>query len=80
MLQAQANPWGIIKYVCKILDSNIDPEDFAPVMPPMPQGQPGQQPQPGPQQGGQQPKQPGLVGQQQGGQGLMGGVQKGGPH
>jgi hypothetical protein len=60
MLQAGANPWAIIQYACKVLDSNIDPSDFAPTVPPAPMGQ-GQQPQ----QSGQQqpmatPRQPGV--------------------
>lgn len=40
MAQAGANPWALIKYYCKVLDSNLDPLEFAPVTTPMPpQGQ-----------------------------------------
>ncbi len=56
MAQAGANPWALIKYLCTVMDANIHPEDFAPMMPP-------QLPQPGtPQPGGTPPAHPGGVG------------------
>lgn len=37
LLQAGANPWGVIsKVVIPALDSNLDPNDFAPMVPPAP--------------------------------------------
>ena len=60
LVQAGANPQAIVRQTIKVLDANIEPEDFFPVQPP-PQmmQQPQQQPQ---QQQGQQkklkPKQP----------------------
>lgn len=81
MLQAGANPWAIIQYVCKVLDANIDPTDFAPVPQiQQPQGQPQQQQQRQGPPHPQHPQHPGLQGQQQGGAGVMPGVQLGGPH
>ena len=77
MLQAGANPWGVIQYVAKTLDANLNPTDFAPPSPP-------QQPQPG--QGPQAPHHtpqhhhPGVVGQHPGGQPMPPGVQQGGLH
>jgi len=75
LVTAGANPWGIIQYVVRILDSNLEPTDFAPMLPPAPQGQ--QQPQQGLQTGHPHP---GNVGQQQGGQLPPSGVQQGGAH
>src|SRR5271157_187559 len=78
--QFGANPWACIQYLCKVLDSNIDPADFAPMIPPTPQGQPGQQQQP--KQGLNQPghPHPGNIGQHQTGQPMPSGVQQGGLH
>lgn len=59
MMQAGANPWACIQYLAKIMDSNLDPADFAPTMPPSPT--PGQ----GPQK--PQSKQSDQVGQHSGG-------------
>ena len=78
MLNAGANPWGIIQYVAKTLDANLNPTDFAPVAPP-------QQPQQGVQQHqvpqhSQQQRHPGVVGQHQGGQPMPAGTQQGGLH
>ena len=61
LLQAGANPWGLIKQTVKVLDANLDPEDFAPTLPPQPQGgNPTQKPQ-------QAQRHPGTVGQHLGG-------------
>jgi hypothetical protein len=81
MAQAGANPWALIKYLANVMDANLDPMDFAPQNPPMPQGQPGQQPQgqsPA-KKPEQHPQHPGVVGQQQGGQQPVA-VQQGGAH
>ena len=80
MLQAGANPWALIKMYCKVLDANIEPEDFAPTAPPAQPGQgaggaaPAKGVQPQPMQ------QPGLVGQQLGGLGHPAGAMRGGAH
>lgn len=66
MLQAGANPWGIIKYMVKVLDANLDVADFAPTMPPI---APAQVPNNAPQQGT-----PGAVGTQRNGQAMPSGV------
>ena len=39
LLQAGANPWGVITYLVKVTDANLDVNDFAPQQPPMPMGQ-----------------------------------------
>lgn len=64
MMQAGANPWALIQYYAKIMDSNLDPKDFAPVTPPAPP-QAANPPAKPPQNDAQRP--PGMVGQQQGG-------------
>jgi hypothetical protein len=81
MLNAGANPWGIIQYVAKTLDANLNPQDFAPTAPPQPPQQ-GQQhnPPPGQHPHVQQMRQPGLVGQHAGGQPMPAGTQQGGLH
>jgi hypothetical protein len=63
MAQAGANPWALIKYYCKVLDSDLDPLEFAPVTPPMPPQMPGQ----GQAPAGAPNKPPGMVGQHLGG-------------
>jgi hypothetical protein len=77
MMTAGANPWPIIQYLAKVLDSNMNPADFAPVAPPQqpPQGAPAQKPQ-----GGVQGMHPGNVGSQQQSQPMPAGVQHGGAH
>ena len=78
MAQAGANPWALIQYYAKVLDANLNPTDFAPVMPPQqPPG--GQAPQQKPQ-GGPNNMHPGNAGQQRGGQPPPPGVQQGGAH
>jgi hypothetical protein len=57
MLQAGANPWALIRQYVKVLDANLEAEDFAPEQ--MPQAP--QQPQAGKRPA---PQHPGLVGQQ----------------
>ena len=84
MAQAGANPIALIEYLVTVLDANLDPAKFFPMMPPM--GGPPQQG--GGQQSSQKPQhpdkpmmhnqQPGKVGNQPGGQGFMPGVQQGG--
>lgn len=78
MLQAGANPWALIKQYATVMDSNINPMDFAPVTPPQPQPQQGAPGQPARPQPGH--PHPGNVGQQQGGQPPPAGVQMGGQH
>jgi hypothetical protein len=72
MLQAGANPWAIIKYLVKVSDANLDPSEFAPVMPPAPmQGQP---------QANNARQHPGNVGSHEQDQRAPAGVQQGGLH
>ena len=70
MLQAGANPKGLIAEYVKRLDDRLDITDFFPLMPP----------QQGPMkpQGGQPGNTPGLVGQQPGGMGQPAPVMQGG--
>lgn len=80
LLNAGANPWAVIKYLVGVLESNIDPNDFAPLMQPQiaPMGAPGNQVPNQPIQPGH--PHPGLVGGQQGGQPAPQGIQTGGVH
>ena len=76
MQQAGANPWALIQYYAKIMDSNLDPKDFAPTTPPQPAvGQPTPHPKAKSDNGHQ-----GMVGQQQGGIGHPVPVMQGGTH
>jgi hypothetical protein len=79
MLQAGANPWPLIQYYAKVLDSNLNPADFAPQTP-MQQPQGNSQPQQKQGLPGQHPNapHPGVVGQQLGGQPALG--MQGGAH
>jgi hypothetical protein len=73
MLQAGANPWALIKQYAKVLDPNMEPEDFAPTV----------QPQAQPQMGGSKrpaPQHPGQVGGQSHGLQAPAGVALGGAH
>lgn len=49
LLQAGANPMAIIREAVKVLDFNLDPQDFFPLPMPPPQGSPQQQGTPAPQ-------------------------------
>jgi hypothetical protein len=68
MLQAGANPWALIEYYAKVMDSNLNPADFAPAQMPTPPQVGGQPMRP------QTPRHPGAVGQHQGGIGMPVGV------
>lgn len=71
LLQAGANPWGVIsKIVVPALDTNLDPNDFAPTMPPQ---APMQSPSNGQHPTGGQNKSP--VQQPAAGMGVMQGAQ-----
>ncbi len=81
MMQAGANPWGVIEYLCRVMDANLNPADFAPTAPPMaPPGGPAPQGPQHPSKPLTHNQQPGRVGQQPGGQGLLPGTQVGGHH
>lgn len=85
MIQAGANPWGLIQYFAKVLDANLDPTEFAPVSPvapnpPTPAGGGASKSGPSFQQPLSHNQQPGRAGNQPGGMGFPAGVQQGGQH
>ncbi len=70
LLQAGANPWGVIEYLVRVSDANLDVADFAPQAPSMM-----------PMQGNKPPTQaphPGVTGQQSNAQPMPAGLQQGG--